>query len=177
MTQAVGVGLLFLSGCDALRSARDDIARLADPTPPPQQVRKTNSSSMPRPPSPPPAPAPAASMRGGSAASPVEASAAAVSAEPSAAADTTDRSVVLPTGTSERDLRAMLGSPTSEEEHPPGKQWRYRDGKCTIDIQLYPDVETKQFATLAYKVKSDDNTDEGRRLCVAQLQSRVQARR
>ena len=84
---------------------------------------------------------------------------------------------MLPTGTTERELRAMLGSPTSEEEHPPGKQWRYRDGKCTIDVQLYPDVETKQFATLAYKVKSDDNTDEGRRLCVAQLQSRVQARR
>jgi hypothetical protein len=89
----------------------------------------------------------------------------------------TDDAAVLRTGTGERELRAMLGPPTSEEDHPPGKQWRYRDGKCTIDIQLYPDVETKQFGTLAYKVKSDDNTDEGRRLCVAQLQSRVQARR
>lgn len=177
MTQAVGVGLLFLSGCDALRSARDDISRMTDPTPPPQQVRKTNSSSAPRTSTPPPSATPAASMRGGSSASPVEASAGAVSAEPSSASGTADKSVVLPTGTNERDLRAMLGSPTSEEEHPPGKQWRYRDGKCTIDVQLYPDVETKQFATLAYKVKSDDNTDEGRRLCVAQLQSRVQARR
>ena len=175
MTQAVGVGLLFLSGCDALRYARDDISRMTDPAPPPQQVRKTNSSSVPRSPTPPPSATPAASMRGGSAASPVEASAGVVPPERSTATDTTEK-VVLPTGTNERDLRAMLGSPTSEEEHPPGKQWRYRDGKCTIDIQLYPDVETKQFATLAYKVKSDDNTDEGRRLCVAQLQSRVQAR-
>ena len=23
---------------------------------------------------------------------------------------------------------------------PPGKQWRYRDGQCTLDVQLYPDV-------------------------------------
>jgi hypothetical protein len=81
------------------------------------------------------------------------------------------------TGASESKLRALLGAPTSEEDHPPGKQWHYRDGKCTLDVQLYPDVQTKQFGTLAYKVKSDDNTDEGQRLCVAQLQSRLQARR
>ena len=81
------------------------------------------------------------------------------------------------TGYRESELRAMLGPPTSEESHPPGKQWRYRNGKCTLDIQLYPDVETKQYGTLAYKVKSDDDTDEGRRLCLAQLQSRLPAGR
>ena len=59
---------------------------------------------------------------------------------------------------------------------PPAKRWRYRDGQCTLDVQLYPDVQTKQFGTLAYEVKSDDNTDEGKRLCLAQIQSRVQAR-
>ena len=59
---------------------------------------------------------------------------------------------------------------------PPGKRWRYRDGQCTLDVQLYPDVQTKQFGTLAYEVKSDDNTDEGKRVCLAQLQSRAQTR-
>ncbi|MCC2690472.1 MAG: hypothetical protein K0S21_3275 [Rhizobiaceae bacterium] len=71
----------------------------------------------------------------------------------------------------------MLGAPTSEEDRPPGKRWRYRDGQCTLDVQLYPDVQTKQFGTLAYEVKSDDNTDEGKRVCLAQLQSRAQTRR
>ena len=80
-------------------------------------------------------------------------------------------------GKSENELRALLGSPASEEDRPPGKRWRYRDGQCTLDVQLYPDVQTKQFGTLAYEVRSDDNTDEGRRLCLAQLQSRLQARR
>ena len=80
-------------------------------------------------------------------------------------------------GKSEDELRALLGSPTNEEDRPPGKRWRYRDRQCTLDVQLYPDVRTKQFETLAYEVKSDDNTDEGRRLCLAQLQSRVQAGR
>ena len=79
-------------------------------------------------------------------------------------------------GKSENELRALLGSPTNEEDRPPGKRWRYRDGQCTLDVQLYPDVQTKQFGTLAYEVRSDDNTDEGRRVCMAQLQSRAQAR-
>lgn len=170
MKQTVGVGLLLLSGCEVARSARDDLARLTAPSPPPSQSRKSN------PPKQQPA-APAASMRTGSSVASVEASAAATPSVPPPATEGADGGAILPTGMSERELRAMLGPPTSEEEHPPGKQWRYRDGKCTVDIQLYPDVETKQFGTLAYKVKSDDNTDEGRRLCVAQLQSRVQARR
>jgi hypothetical protein len=79
-------------------------------------------------------------------------------------------------GKSDNEVRALLGAPTSEEERPPGKRWRYRDGQCTLDVQLYPDVQTKQFGTLAYEVKSDDNSDEGKRLCLAQFQSRVQAR-
>src|SRR5262249_32730556 len=88
-----------------------------------------------------------------------------------------DGAAVALAGKSEDELRALLGAPTSEEDRPPGKRWRYRDGQCTLDVQLYPDVQTKQFGTLAYEVKSDDNTDEGKRLCLAQLQSRVQARR
>ena len=79
-------------------------------------------------------------------------------------------------GKSETELRAVLGAPTSEEERPPGKLWRYRDGQCTLVVQLYPDIKTKQYDTLAYEVKSDDNTDEGKRVCLAQLQSRASAR-
>ena len=93
-----------------------------------------------------------------------------------------DRPAVAPTGNpalvlagkSETEVRALFGTPSSEEDRPPGKQWRYRDGHCTLDVQLYPDVRTKQFGTLAYEVKSDDNSDEGKRLCLAQLQSRAQ---
>jgi hypothetical protein len=79
-------------------------------------------------------------------------------------------------GKSETELRHVLGAPTSVEDRPPGKRWRYRDGQCTLDVQLYPDVQTKQFGILAYEVKSDDNTDEGKRVCLAQLQSRAQTR-
>jgi hypothetical protein len=77
-------------------------------------------------------------------------------------------------GKSEGDIRVLLGPPTSEEDRAPGKTWHYRDGQCTLDIQLYPDVQTRQFGTLAYEVKSNDSTDEGKRLCMAQLRSRTQ---
>jgi hypothetical protein len=85
----------------------------------------------------------------------------------------TNRPRATPTASTSPDAP---GAPTSEEDRPPGKRWRYRDGQCTLDVQLYPDVQTKQFGTLAYEVKSDDNTDEGKRVCLAQLQSRAQAR-
>jgi len=73
------------------------------------------------------------------------------------------------------ELRAMLGAPTIEEDRPPGKRWRYQDGQCTLDVQLYPDLQTKQFRVLAYEIKSYDNTDEGKRTCTAQFQSRAEA--
>jgi len=151
MLQAVGVGLLLLPGCDVARSARSDLASLIAPAPSPAS-RKT-------------APAQAAK---GSPAQGTATSAAETAAKSSPALDLT--------GIGQDRLLAALGPPTSEKDHPPGKQWQYRDGKCTLDVQLYPDVQTKQFSTLAYKVKSDDNTDEGQRLCLARLQSRLQAR-
>lgn len=156
--------MLLLSGCEAMRA---DFERLMSPTPPP--------AASARKPTPPVKPAAArvapkpATVTAGDAAAPATAA-----VVPAAAADVPPP--VL-TGYRESQLRALLGPPTSEEAHPPGKQWRYRNGKCTLDIQLYPDVETKQYGTLAYKVKSDDDTDEGRRFCLAQLQSRIQAGR
>jgi len=170
MKRTVGVGLLLLlSGCEVARSARADLAALTSSPPAassPSQVRKATppraASQAPQSPASSPfEPSPIFD------ATPVDA----------AAAPPKESPPVDLAGASETKLRALLGAPRSEEDHPPGKRWQYRDGKCTLDIQLYPDVQTKQLGTLAYKVKSDDNTDEGRRLCLAQLQSRLQARR
>ena len=165
MRPTLGIGLLLLSGCDAVRIARDDFDRLTSPPRVSEQARKV------------PAAQPKARPRNtpSATAASVDATAGAAGAAP-AAPSSDDGSPVTLAGKSESELRALLGAPTSEEDRPPGKRWRYRDGQCTLDVQLYPDVQTKQFGTLAYEVKSDDNTDEGKRLCLAQFQSRVQAR-
>ncbi|WP_428686044.1 hypothetical protein [Reyranella sp.] len=147
-----------------MRAARDDFASLTAPKPPAPAapVRKAT-----------PAPQPVAAARPAKPTA-VVAPEAAIEVAPGPAVDAPPP--VL-TGYRESELRALFGPPTSEEDRPPGKQWRYRNGRCTLDIQLYPDVETKQYGTLSYKVKSDDDTDEGRRFCLAQLQSRLPAGR
>jgi glucose/arabinose dehydrogenase len=166
ITQTVGVGLLLLTGCEASRNMRDDLLRLtsSQPTAQKSQPAKSVTSTRPRM-TPPPSTTDAAAV-----------AVTATSDEPPARPAATGGPALSLVGKSETELRAMLGAPTSEEDRPPGKRWRYRDGQCTLDVQLYPDVQTKQFGTLAYEVRSDDNTDEGKRVCLAQLQSRAQAR-
>ena len=160
--QTLGVALLlFLSGCEVARNAGHDLNRLSNasfssrsstaPSPPRIDTKRTASSVR--------------TARDGGAEGAEQATAS--SAVPPAA------SII---GKSESDLRAMFGPPTKEENRAPGKIWRYQDGRCSMDVQLYPDVQTRKFGTLAYEVKSDDNTDEGKRHCLGQLRSRAQGR-
>ncbi len=172
MRHTVGVSLLLLSGCEAARNMRDDFSRLTSSqttTQRSQPAKNVASTTRPR------ATSPASTAPDAPHDLPVAAPAA-VSDDPPARPASTGGPALSLAGKSETELRAMLGTPTSEEDRPPGKRWRYRDGQCTLDVQLYPDVQTKQFGTLAYEVKSDDNSDEGKRVCTAQLQSRAQTR-
>jgi hypothetical protein len=162
----LGVALLLLSGCDAAQNARNDFARAtsaiasatrSDPAPAPAPARKVEAK--------------ASGMTKTEDSPNHDASQQETSRDVAAAA--TSQSLV---GRSEGEIRALLGPPTSEEDRAPGKTWHYRDGQCTVDVQLYPDVQTRQFGTLAYEVKSNDSTDEGKRLCLAQLKSRTQAK-
>jgi hypothetical protein len=158
--QTLGVGLLLvLSGCQVARNAQSDLNRLvnSDPFASPRPVASAprTATAAAKPPANEPAVAVAAPAKDAPASAP----------EP-----------FNLIGKSEDEVRTLLGPPTSVEERAPGKTWRYREGQCTVDIQLYPDVQTRRFGTLAYEVKSDDNTDEGKRGCLAQLQSRAQAK-
>jgi hypothetical protein len=156
--QTFGIGLLLLSGCDVAQNAQRDLTRLVQSGP--------FSASKPVPAARVAAPAKPA---GGAVASKT-ASKSEPAREVSAAAP------VNLIGKSEDQVRALLGPPTSVEERAPGKTWHYRVGQCSADVQLYPDVQTRKFGTLSYEVKSNDNTDEGRRGCVAQFSSRAQSR-
>lgn len=178
ITRTVGVGLLLLAGCEAPRNMRDDFLRLTASQPAALKSQPSKATST-RPRTTPPASTTDAAAVAATVATDAPpggpaATAASVESPPLPAA--TSGPALSLVGKSEAELRAMLGPPTSEEDLLPGKRWRYRDGQCTLVVQLYPDVRTKQFGTLAYEVASDDNTDEGRRVCMAQIQSRAQAR-
>jgi hypothetical protein len=171
--QTLVVCLLPLAGCDVAQSARGDLSRIVSSDPLKPHPRQTATRTAPPVAKTEPAKTEAATTTPPAATNGSTASS--TDTQPDATRDTTDQSSVQLIGKSESEVRALLGPPTTVEERAPGKTWRYRDGKCTLDIQLYPDVQTRQFGTLAYEVKSDDNTDEGNRACMVQLRSRSQS--
>jgi hypothetical protein len=152
----LGVALLLLPGCDVAQNARSDFARVTG------AIASATQSK------PAPASAPAKKVDPRTSAKPLDPpKQEPVSQEPSK--DVATATPVNLVGKSEAEVRSLLGPPTSEEDRAPGKTWHYRDGQCTVDVQLYPDVQTRQFGTLSYEVKSNDSTDEGKRLCMAQF--------
>lgn len=171
--QTLAASLLLLSGCDVAQSARADLNRLvsSDPFKSPSPPRTTRPKQPPAKTGPQTAAAATPSTAPDAGRTPAPES----KPDPSTEASTEQPPVTL-IGKSEDEVRTLFGPPTTVEERAPGKTWRYRDGKCTLDVQLYPDVQTRQFATLAYEVKSDDITDEGNRACLGQLRSRAQSR-
>ncbi len=158
------VGLMLLSGCDVARSARQDLAHLTGPNGP---LGRSQPPAASRPTS-------MAARR----TDPKATNTDATTTEP-AKQDSPKQSADAPAielvGKSESEVRALLGPPNSEEERAPGKTWHYQDGQCAVDVHLYPNVQTRQFGTLAYEVKSDDSTDQGKRSCLAHIRSRNEA--
>jgi hypothetical protein len=181
LSVAMGVALLTSGGCQQAGSMRDDLSRALSSPPTPQSrnarpVARTKATSV-------------ENTKPNNTEPPSETfveSAKPSTSEPSLAATDTAANPQAPTppnepavqlaGKNENELRALLGAPTEELNQPPGKRWLYHDWQCTLYVQLFPDIQTKQFGTLSYAVKSDNDTDEGRRLCLAQFQSRVRAR-
>jgi len=75
-------------------------------------------------------------------------------------------------GLDENQIKSTLGSPDSQEERGPGHRWIYRSGKCTLSLSLYPDISTRVFRSLSYEVSTDDRSEQGKRLCTAELENR-----
>jgi hypothetical protein len=67
--------------------------------------------------------------------------------------------------------RDRLGPPHEEVEQAPAKLWLYRTAQCSLDVALYPDVQTHVFRVLNYEVKGNDGTEQGRRQCIDSLRT------
>ncbi|HEX6958810.1 MAG TPA: hypothetical protein VF194_12560 [Ferrovibrio sp.] len=86
-----------------------------------------------------------------------------------------DRDMSL-SGLREDELRDLLGKPTVVEDRPPAKIWRYKQASCHLNVSFYPDVETRVFRILSYEVKSNDDTDQGKRQCWSELRSHARSK-
>lgn len=47
------------------------------------------------------------------------------------------------TGLSADELRSIMGAPAQEVAEAPGVRWRYRGTGCTLDVHLFPRVESQ----------------------------------
>jgi hypothetical protein len=82
-----------------------------------------------------------------------------------------DSSDITLVGLNMQQTRDRLGPPTEEIEQSPAKVWRYRTSQCSVDVAMYPDVQTQVFRVLNYEVKGNDGTEQGRRKCLSGLRS------
>jgi hypothetical protein len=77
-------------------------------------------------------------------------------------------------GLDEASLRSVLGDPAAIEDTAPSKLWVYRRRQCTMNVTLYPDVETKKFHALNYEVNGNDGSARQQQ-CVTQFSSQLAA--
>jgi hypothetical protein len=77
-------------------------------------------------------------------------------------------------GLDEASLRSVLGEPAATEETAPSKLWIYRRRQCTMNITLYPDVETRKFYALNYEVSGNDGSIRQQQ-CITQFSAQLAA--
>jgi len=79
-------------------------------------------------------------------------------------------------GWNETEIRTVFGAPTAQEDHAPTKRLVYHDRQCTMNVTLYPEVETRQFQALNYEVNADDGSAKRQQACVAEFSARLPAK-
>jgi hypothetical protein len=79
-------------------------------------------------------------------------------------------------GWNESEIRTVFGAPAAQEDHAPTKRLVYHDRQCTMDVTLYPEVETRQFQALNYEVNADDGSAKRQQACVAEFSARLPAK-
>jgi hypothetical protein len=72
-------------------------------------------------------------------------------------------------GLSEEQLTGLLGTPTARAGDGPGRHLYYRMPQCTLNLSLYPNVDTHIFRLLSYEVTGNDGHDYGKQICRSEL--------
>lgn len=64
-------------------------------------------------------------------------------------------------------VERLLGPADVTNDVPPGREWQYRDGSCTLVVRFYPDMTTLAYRVLSYAFESGEGTTEQARTTVA----------
>jgi hypothetical protein len=72
-------------------------------------------------------------------------------------------------GLSEDQLTDLLGTPTTRNGAGPGRHLYYRLPQCTLNLSLYPNVDTHIYKLLSYEVTGNDGHIHGKQVCDSEL--------
>jgi hypothetical protein len=76
-------------------------------------------------------------------------------------------------GLDQFEIQSRLGPATQDLQHLPAVEAVFSAERCTLDVTLYPDVQTRIYHALAYKVASDVDTVKERRRCLDAFAARL----
>jgi hypothetical protein len=93
-----------------------------------------------------------------------------------AAARSADAHKVDLIGLDQQQIESRLGPPSRELQHSPAMEAVFRTGRCTLIVTFYPDVQTRIYHALAYRVVSDADSSEERRFCSTVFDARFRAK-
>ena len=72
-------------------------------------------------------------------------------------------------GLNEDQLTGLLGAPTAHAGDGPGRHLYYRLPQCTLNLSLYPNVDTHIYRLLSYEVTGNDGHYYGKQICDSEL--------
>lgn len=151
----------------ALVTAATGLVSCADrpvlPSPPPARVVVSPPAAAvaPAPPAPVPRHKPAPPAR-----PPAPVPAAPFSAAPGIQADRSIDPARL-VGLTELETLRLLGAPSRKADIPPAKYWQYASRRCVLRVFFFMEMDSRDFRTLSYELKSVNNDPAVDQQCLA----------
>lgn len=76
-------------------------------------------------------------------------------------------------GVDRDEVLARLGPADDVRDQPPGMVWIYREGACSVELYLFPQVAAARYSVLGHKVLPASLGDRERRSCLTRLATRT----
>jgi hypothetical protein len=70
-------------------------------------------------------------------------------------------------GLTEQETIRLLGAPTRTADQPPAKYWQYASRRCVLRVFFFMEMNSRDFRTLSYELKSVNNDPTVDQHCLA----------
>jgi hypothetical protein len=74
------------------------------------------------------------------------------------------------------ELQALLGDPSAEYRDGVSERLEFHDRGCSLQLRLYPEVDSRVYRTLTFEVSSDDSVVLRERACAERFASRLSSK-